>query len=160
MELKKRVAYRYNIVLLAIVLFVVYVVYQTVTIAVNKKARLKFVRDVPAEYKNLFVQNDANISDVSSYILYHTDFSPISHFHYNSQQWVVVTKFKTSEKLDSIPNVNVKYGGTELTEGNVYAGFDGGYFHMDVLPESNMIKTINLDVDGVTKGNVRENKNF
>lgn len=150
--------YRYNIALWLIALFVLYMIFSVGKIATTKRSRLKWVDNVPDEYKNLFNQSGENIREDESYILYNTNFNPISYFHYNGL-WVVITKFKITPRINLLPNIYIKYEDLPLTENYVYAGFDRGYYHVDILPETNIVKTLDLTVDGSLVNNVKWNRN-
>jgi hypothetical protein len=92
--------------------------------------------------------------------LYNANFYPVSNFNYNNDLWVVVTKFKINEKTDSLPNINIKQGKNNLTENKIYTGFDKGYFRFYILPDSNIIKNIDLMVDGNSIEVIKKTKNL
>jgi hypothetical protein len=135
------------VLLIVFLFFAINISYQFVKILLDKKSRLKTITSIPGEYTNLFFQSAQKITVAKSYVLYNTDISPISTFYYDDKYWVVITKLKI-KKLDSLSFVSIKKGKPGLTNGEVYVGFDGGYYHLDILPDSHEFSKLNL----ITKG--------
>ncbi len=96
--------------------------------------------NVPVEHSSLLFMKE-QMSRVKSYVLYNTTINSVSDFYYDNIYWIVVTRLKT-KKLDSLPTVYVKQGKPKLTNGRVYAGFDIGYFTLNMLPDSGKISSI------------------
>jgi hypothetical protein len=133
------------IILIAIVSFVAYKVYESFHGLTTGLFKMVMTNDIPNEYMNLF-KNDTNITYKETRFDDNKNRNPVSDFVYDTKYAVIVTKIKTIGSLNSLPLITPQFHQTETTDDIFYNVIESEYskfdYFLDTLSATNISLTL------------------
>lgn len=135
------------IILVTIISYVAYKVYETAHKITTTVSKTIVTNDVPNEYMDLF-KNDVNITYKETHFDDNKNRNPVSDFIYNAKYVVFVTKIKTINDLNSLPLITKQFHEVETTDDIVYSTIPSHYSEFDYFLDTLSAKNISLTFCG------------